>query len=61
MKKIIKVRRCKNKVHCQYKNVWWDATQCLAEFHIWHTCLSKWTTDKIKKEIKEWRVTKDNI
>jgi len=53
MKKIIKVRRCKNKVHCQYKNVWWDATQCLAEFHIWHTCLSKDNIDKIKKEIND--------
>ena len=46
---VLKIRRCTDTRYCPYKNVWWDATQCLAKFHIWHTCTKKSNEEKIKK------------
>ena len=47
--KVMKIRRCLHEKHCQFKNVYWDAKQCLGKFHIWHTCLWKGDEEKIKK------------
>jgi len=46
---VTKVRRCDHAGHCQFKNVYWDNTQCLGKFHIWHTCLYKGQEIKVKK------------
>ena len=45
----IKVRKCKNNKHCIFKNVWWDAFQCLAKFHVWHTCYKKGREERTKR------------
>ena len=51
--RIVKIRRCNNNEHCQFKNVWWNSEQCLAKFHVWHTCLYKGEEERVKKNIKD--------
>ena len=52
MNVVTKIRICVNGKQCQFKNLWWDARQCLAEFHIWNTCLNKDKIEVIKKKEK---------
>ena len=51
--RVMKIRRCGSNKHCQFKNVWWDPKQCLAKFHVWHTCLYRGEEEKVKKVMKD--------
>lgn len=49
---IVKIRRCVDGLPCQFKNTWWDDKQCLAKFHVWHTCRLRGKEERLKKPIE---------